>query len=39
MEVDASESKESKSANDAAFNNMIASVINELEDILVVLKS
>jgi DNA-binding transcriptional MerR regulator len=39
MEVDASESKESKSANDAEFNNMIASVINELEDILVVLKS
>jgi DNA-binding transcriptional MerR regulator len=39
MEVDASESKESKSANDAEFNNMIVSVINELEDILVVLKS
>jgi DNA-binding transcriptional MerR regulator len=39
MEADASESKESKSANDAEFNNMIASVINELEDILVVLKS
>jgi DNA-binding transcriptional MerR regulator len=39
MEADASESKESKSANDAEFNNMIVSVINELEDILVVLKS
>ena len=39
MEVDASESKESKSVNDAEFTNMITSIITELEDILVVLKS
>ena len=39
MEVDVNDSKEGKSATDAEFNNMITSIINELEDILVVLKS
>ena len=39
MQVDPSDTKLSKSANAAEFNNMVASVINELEDILVVLRS
>jgi DNA-binding transcriptional MerR regulator len=39
MQVDVNDSKEGKSANDAEFNNMITSIINELEDILVLLKS
>ena len=39
MQTDPKETKESKSATDAEFNNMLASMINELEDVLVVLRS
>lgn len=39
MQTDPNETKESKSATDAEFNNMLASMINELEDVLVVLRS
>lgn len=38
MQVDSGETKEAKSANDVEFNNMISSIITELEDILLVLK-
>jgi DNA-binding transcriptional MerR regulator len=39
MQTDPNETKGSKSATDVEFNNMLALMINELEDIQVVLKS